>query len=82
MKLFLQKNAKFSKAGGSAPRPLCLRQQPPAARAPHPDPPNSPSPLRISGYAPALIGMRKTRSVRILALKFSGAPLLWKLTGK
>ena len=39
MKLFLQKNAKFSSAGGSAPRPPCLRRlgalplnpQPPAA---------------------------------------------------
>ena len=27
IKLFLQKNAKFSSAGGSAPRPLCLRHQ-------------------------------------------------------
>ena len=26
MKLFLQKNAKFSSGGGSVPRPLCLRR--------------------------------------------------------
>ena len=26
MKLFLQKNAKFSSAGGAAPRPPCLRR--------------------------------------------------------
>ena len=26
MKLFLQKNAKFSSGGGSAPRPPCLRR--------------------------------------------------------
>ena len=62
MKLFLQKNAKFSSAGGSAPRPPCVRRlgalppnpQPPAAGALPQDPKNSP-PLRISGYAPALI---------------------------
>ena len=67
MKLFLQKNAKFSSAGGSAPRPPCLRQLgalppnpqpdphwPPAAEGFAPRPPNSPPPpLRISGYAPA-----------------------------
>ena len=38
MKLFLQKNAKFSSAGGSAPRPPSLRQ----LGASPPDPPNSP----------------------------------------
>ena len=47
IKLFLQKNAKFSSAGGSAPRPPCLRR----LGALPPDPQNS-SPLRISGYAP------------------------------
>ena len=47
MKLFLQKNTKFSSAGGSAPRPPCLRRLdalPPLNTAPQ---------LRISGYAPA-----------------------------
>ena len=47
MKLFLQKHAKFSSAGGSAPRPLCLRRlgalplnpQPPAAGGFAPRPP-------------------------------------------
>ena len=46
MKLILQKNAKFSSAGGSAPRPPCLRRlgalppnpQPPALGASPPDP--------------------------------------------
>ena len=50
MKLFLQKNAKFSSAGGSVPRPPCLRRlwalpphpQPPAAGAPPPHSQNSP----------------------------------------
>ena len=50
MKLFLQKNAKFLSAGGSAPRPACLRRlgalppnpQPPAAGASPPGPQNSP----------------------------------------
>ena len=37
MKLFLQKNAKFSSAGGSAPKP-----QPPTAGGEPPDPQNSP----------------------------------------
>ena len=62
MELFLQKNAKFSSAGGSAPRPPCLRQLgalppdshwPPAAGGSAPRPPKQPPPLRISGYAPA-----------------------------
>ena len=61
MKLFLQKNAKFSSAGGSAPRPPCLRRLgaspphphwPPAAGGSAPDPQTAP-PLRISGYAPS-----------------------------
>ena len=47
MMLYLQKNAKFASAGGSAPKPPCLRR--PGALPP--DPQNSP-PLRISGYAP------------------------------
>ena len=72
----------FRKLGAPPPRPLCSGSSLRRLGAPHPDPPNSPSPLRISGYAPALIGMRKTRTVRILALKFSGASLLRKLTGK
>ena len=46
MKLFLQKNTKFSSAGGSAPRPPCLRR----LESEPPDPRNSP-PLRISSYA-------------------------------
>ena len=47
IKLFLQQNAKFSIAGGSAPRPPCLRR----LGALPPNPQNSP-PLRIPGYAP------------------------------
>ena len=47
MKLYLQKNSKFSSAGGSAPRPPCLRRlgawppkpQPPAAGGFAPRPP-------------------------------------------
>ena len=59
IKLFLQKNAKFSSAGGSAPKPPVsgswgLHPQTPVGLrrlgAPLPDPQNSP-PLRISGYA-------------------------------
>ena len=51
MKLFLQKNTKFSSAGGSAPRPPCLRQLgaslpdphwPTAAGGSAPDSQNSP----------------------------------------
>ena len=65
MKLFLQKNAKLSSAGGSAPRPPSLRRlgalppnpQPPATLPPDPHwPPaaggNTAPPLRISGSAP------------------------------
>ena len=44
---FCKKNAKFSNAGGSAPRSLCFRR---LGTSP-PDPQNSP-PFRISGYAP------------------------------
>ena len=61
IKLFLQKNAKFSGAGGSAPDPgvssLAVFPQIPNLRrlgASPPDPQNSPPPLRISGYAPGL----------------------------
>ena len=43
MKLFLQKNAKFSNAGGFTPTPRASGEAP--------RPPNSP-PLRISCYAP------------------------------
>ena len=46
IKLFLKKNAKFSSAGGSAPRPPCLRQLPTAKQSPL---------LRISGYASATL---------------------------
>ena len=51
MKLFLQKNAKFSSAGGSAPRPPCLCWLGALPSDPHwslaaggsaPDPQNSP----------------------------------------
>ena len=64
MKLCLQKNAKFSSAGGSqtpvppaagafAPNPPDLHW-PPAAGGSAPRPPKQPPPpLRISGYAPA-----------------------------
>ena len=66
MKLFLQKNAKFSSARGSAPDPrasdgwgLCP-QTPSLARPPlassgwglRPQTPQTAPPLRISGYAP------------------------------
>ena len=44
MKLFLQKNAKFSSAGGSAPRPPCLWRL--GALPPHPQPPAA------GGFAP------------------------------
>ena len=44
MKLFLQKNAKFSSAGGSAPRPPCLRRL--GASPPNPQPPAA------GGFAP------------------------------
>ena len=44
MKLFLQKNAKFSSAGGSAPRPPCLRRL--GALPPNPQPPEA------GGFAP------------------------------
>ena len=44
MKLFLQKNAKFSSAGGSAPRPPCLRRL--GALPPNPQPPAA------GGFAP------------------------------
>ena len=63
-KLFLKKKAKFSSAGGSAPRPPCLRwlgalppnpQLPLAAGGFAPRPPKHPPQLRISGYAPATL---------------------------
>ena len=44
MKLFLQKNAKFLSAGGSAPRPPCLRRL-------GASPPN-PQPSAAGGFAP------------------------------
>ena len=52
MKLFLQKNAKFSSAGGSSPRPPCPRRlgafppnpQPPATGGLASRPPKQPSP--------------------------------------
>ena len=44
MKLFLQKNAKFSSAGGSTPRPLCLQRL--GALPPNPQPPAA------GGFAP------------------------------
>ena len=44
MKLFLQKNAKFLSAGGSAPRPPCLRRL--GALPPNPQPPAA------GGFAP------------------------------
>ena len=47
MELFLQKNAKFSSAGGSAPRPPCLRRL-----GLRPQTSQTAPPLRISGYAP------------------------------
>ena len=57
MKLFLQKNVKFSSAGGSAPRPLCLRRL--GASPPNPQPPAAggftprpPWPLAARGFAP------------------------------
>ena len=57
MRLFLQKNAKFSSAGGSAPTPPCLQRL--GALPSNPQPPaagsfaqTAPPPLRISGYAP------------------------------
>ena len=46
MKLFLQKNAKFSSAGGSAPRPPWLRRL--GALPPNPQPPAA------GGFAPRL----------------------------
>ena len=49
MKLFLQKNAKFSSAGGSTPRPTPIGLR----RLDAPPPPNTAPQLRISGYAPA-----------------------------
>ena len=59
IKLFLQKNAKFSSAGGSAPIPSCLQRlgalpqnfRPPAGGGSAPRPTKQP-PSRISGYAP------------------------------
>ena len=57
----MQKTAKILSAGGTAPRPSCLRRlgvcpQSPFLRrlgASPPDPPKKPS-MRISGYAPVL----------------------------
>ena len=63
IKLFLQKNAKFSSAGGFAPKPPCFRRlgdlppnpQPLATGGFAPRPPKQPPALRISGYAPACL---------------------------
>ena len=64
-KLFLKKNAKFSSAGGKAPRPCAsggwgLCPQTPNSLwqlgALPPDPQNSPFKLRISGYASTTLG--------------------------
>ena len=48
MKLFLQKKAKFSSAGGFTPKPLASGGWGSAPR-----PPKQSPPMRISGYAPA-----------------------------
>ena len=48
IKLFLQKNAKFSSAGGSAPSPMCLQQLGAQILKHFPPLP----PLRISCYVP------------------------------
>ena len=50
MKFFLQKNAKFSSAGGSAPTPRASGGWGLCPQIPRPL--NSPPPLRISGYPP------------------------------
>ena len=47
IKLYLQKNAKFARAGGFAPKPPCLRRL-----GALPQTPKTAPPLRISGYAP------------------------------
>ena len=61
IKLILKKNAKFSSAGGSAPRPPCLRW---LGTLP-PDPQNSPPQLRISGYVlPTLCTVYNRMEVR------------------
>ena len=49
MKLFLQKNAKFSSAGGSALRPRASGGSERSPQIPQTAPP---APLRISAYAP------------------------------
>ena len=74
IKLFLKKNAKFSSAGGSAPRPPCLRrlgdlppdpQWPLAAGGSAPRPPTQPPQLRISGYVlPTLCTVYNRMGVR------------------
>ena len=52
MKLFLQKNAKFLSAGGSAPRPPCLRRL--GALSPNPQP------TAAGGFVPQTpIGLRR-----------------------
>ena len=57
MKLFLQKNAKFSSAGGSAPRPPCLRRlgafpPNPSLRQQGASPPDPHWPPAVGGSAP------------------------------
>ena len=69
MKLFLQKNAKFLSAGGSAPRPPCLRRLGAL-------PPN-PQPLAAGGSAPRpplASGGRGLRPQTPIGLRRQGAP--------
>ena len=59
IKLFLQKTAKLSSAGGNAPRPPCLRRlgvcpQSSGGWGLHPRPQKKAPPMQISGYAPVL----------------------------
>ena len=68
--LFLQKNAKFSSAGGSAPRPPCLRRL--GALLPDPQPPAAGGfahrpPLAFGGYCEILA----TRLPEILRKNYS-----------
>ena len=63
MKLFLQKNAKFSSAGGFAPRPPLAS----GGWGLRPQTPKTAPPLRISGYAPEWVS--KNGSVLIVMQK-------------
>ena len=83
MKLFLQKNAKFSSVGGSDGWGLCpqtpsLRRLgalppdphwPPAGEGSAPRPLNQPHSLRISGYAPARKGCPRPHFFCVLGLE-------------